>query len=262
MKIVFILPSLEKIAPVTVIINIISYLVMKKDIKIEIITLQNTPKNNYKNELIEQGVIVHEYFSINEAYRQKDEKFWKNVDILHINSLKPNILAYFLQRKYKHLKSLATIHSVEKVDYVQSRGLLKGNFSYRLNALLCKQRDMIVAVSSDVSNYLESMNIKNKMVIYNGIDFNKFQEYNLKKDNKNIELVQVGVLNVNKNQFYSLGLLKNLLTKGIKVKLHLLGDSKDKEYRKKLDEYIMDNNLKKSCSFLWKCRLFRTKQKS
>ncbi len=249
MNIVFILPSLERIAPVTVIVNIISFLSLNKDIKIQIMTLQDTPKNNYKNELLAMGVSIYEYTSIKDAYASEDEKFWYAVDILHINSLKPNILAYLLQRKYKHLKSVVTIHSVEKIDYVQSRGFLKGNFSYRLNAFLCKRRDMVVAVSSDVLYYLKSMNINNSILIYNGIDFKKFQEFELIKEEKHVNLVQVGVLNVNKNQFYSLGLLKYLLLQGLEVKLHLLGAVKDEKYKHKLDEYIENNGLEKQVIF-------------
>ena len=249
MNIIFILPSLEKIAPVTVIVNIITFLLIKKDIKIGVMTLQYTPDNNYKSELRAKGVTIYEHYGIKEAYNMYDKKFWNEVDIIHINSLKPNILAYFLQKKYRHLKSLVTIHSVENIDYVQSRGFLKGNFTYRLNAFLCKKRDMIIAVSSDVLNYLESMNIQNKMLIYNGIDFKKFEEYNFLKDSNSIELVHVGVLNVNKNQFYSLGLLKYLLEEGLNVNLHFLGEVKDKEYKEKLDNYIVKNSLQKQAMF-------------
>jgi glycosyltransferase involved in cell wall biosynthesis len=249
MNIVFILPSLERIAPVTVIVNIISFLSISKDIKIQIITLQHTPQNNYKNELLSKGVTIHEYYSIKDAYSSKDEKFWNAVDIVHINSLKPNILAYFLQRRYKHLKSVVTIHSVEKIDYVQSRGLIKGNFSYRLNAFICKRRDMVVAVSADIFAYLKSMNVNNSMLIHNGIDFRKFKEHSVIKTDKSINLVQVGVLNVNKNQFYSLRLLKYLVTEGLAVKLHFLGGVKDKVYQKKLEQYIEDNALENRVIF-------------
>lgn len=249
MNIVFILPSLEKIAPVTVIVNILSFLSKNKDVNLQIITLQHTPQNNYKNELIALGVTIHEYYSIREAYTSKDKTFWNAVDILHINSFKPNILAYLLQKKYKHLKSVVTIHSVEKIDYVQTRGFIQGNLSYRLNAFLCKKRDRVVAVSTDVFNYLKSMNVNNSMLIHNGIDFKKFKEHQLIKTDNCINLVQVGVLNVNKNQFYSLRLLKYLLTEKLDVKLHLLGGVKDKLYKKRLEEYIKDNTLEKKVIF-------------
>ena len=243
MNIVFILPSVEKIAPVTVIVNIISFLLKTKDTKIIVMTLQDTPLNNYKNELLTQGVSLYEYTSIKSAFNAKDKAFWETIDIVHINSLKPNILAYFLQKKYKHLKSLATIHSVEKIDYVQSRGFLKGNFSYRLNALICKRRDRVVAVSLDVLAYLKSMKINNALCIQNGIDFTNFKSYDVKKETKSIHLVQVGVLNVNKNQLYSLRLLKYLLNEGLDIKLHFVGATKDEAYKEKLDEYVHAHNL-------------------
>jgi len=249
MNIVFILPSLEKIAPVTVIVNIISFLAMQKEMKIGVMTLQHTPENNYKSELVAKGVTLYEYVSIKEAYLGQDEAFWNEVDIIHINSLKPNILGYFLQKKYKHLKSLVTIHSVENIDYVQSRGFLKGNLSYRLNAFLCKQRDSVVAVSSDVFNYLERMNIPNRVLIHNGIDFKKFKAYNVLKDNNSINLVQVGVLNVNKNQRYSLRVLKYLLGEGLNVNLHFLGGVKERAYKEKLDNYIVENGLDERVTF-------------
>lgn len=250
MNIVFILPSLEKIAPVTVLVNIINFLVKQENVKVQIITLQHTPKNNYKNELLEKGITIYEYLSLKDAYKDKNSTFWNSIDILHINSLKPNILAYLLQKKYRHLKSLVTIHSVEKVDYVQSRGFLKGSFGYRLNALLCKKRDKVVAVSLDVLEYLKSMNIANSMLIHNGINFEGFKVYpNVQKSQNSIELVQVGILNINKNQFYSLRLLKNLLKKGLKVKLHLLGGVKDDNYKNKLDSYIVQHKLEESVLF-------------
>ena len=249
MNIIYILPSLEKIAPVTVIVNIISFLLIKEDIKIQIITLQNTPDNNYKNELLDKGVVIYEYTSIKQAYKDKDESFWNAIDIIHINSLKPNILAYFLQKKYRHLKSLATIHSVEKVDYVQSRGFFRGTFGYKLNAILCKKREKVIAVSSEVLSYLKSMKVNNSMLIHNGVDFNTFPEYRHIRDKKNIELVQVGVVNINKNQFYSLRLLKSLLSKKLNVKLHLLGAVKDKIYKNKLDNYIAKYALEEQVVF-------------
>jgi len=243
MNIVFIVPSLEKIAPVTVIVNIIAYLLKNEVISIELMTLQPTPDNNYKTLLKKQGVKIYEYLSIQEAYGAKGDEFWSRIDIIHINSLKPNVLAYLLQRKYVHLKSLATIHSVEKIDYVQTRGFLKGNFSYRFNAFLCKRRDAIVAVSLGVANYLESMNISNVKLIHNGIDFNKFKTYNALKEHESIELVQVGVINDNKNQFYSLRLVKYLLEQGIALRLHIVGGTKDEAYKQKLEEYILANDL-------------------
>jgi len=249
MNIVFILPSLEKIAPVTVIVNVISFLVKQKEIKIGVMTLQDAPDNNYKSELVAKGVMLYEYSGIKEAYYGEDEAFWSEVDIIHINSLKPNILGYFLQKKYKHLKSLVTIHSVENIDYVQTRGVLKGNISYRLNAFLCKRKDKVVAVSSDVFNYLAWMNISNRVLIYNGIDFKKFKEYTLQKDTQKIHLVQIGVLNRNKNQLYSLRLLKYLVDEGLNVHLDFLGGVKERDYKEKLENYIVENGLEEEVTF-------------
>lgn len=249
MNIVFIVPSLEKIAPVTVIVNIIAYLLKNEAISIEVMTLQQTPDNNYKTLLKQQGVRIYEYFTIQEAYRAKGDEFWNRIDIIHINSLKPNILAYLLQRRYRHLKSLATIHSVEKIDYVQTRGFLKGNFSYRFNAFLCKRRDAIVAVSLGVSNYLERMKIPNVKLIHNGIDFHKFKTYNSLKEHETIDLVQVGVINVNKNQYYSLRLVNYLVAQGIEVRLHIVGGTKDEAYQQKLAQYIVEHDLEAKVIF-------------
>jgi len=249
MNIVFILPSLEKIAPVTVIVNIISFLLKVENIKVNVMTLQDTPLNNYKEELESRGVIIYEYSGIKKAFEDKGEYFWNGIDIIHINSLKPNILAYFLQKKYKHLKSLVTIHSVEKIDYVQSRGFIKGNLFYRINAFLCKKRDKVVAVSLDVLSYLKAMHIHNSICITNGIDISKFQSYDIKKDTNSVHLVQVGVINVNKNQIYSLNLLKYLLDAGLSVTLHLVGGVKDKAYKASLERYIEVHHLDKQVVF-------------
>ena len=199
--------------------------------------------------MVAKGVKIYEYAGIKEAYRGQDEAFWNKVDIIHINSLKPNILGYFLQKKYNHLKSLVTIHSVENIDYVQSRGVIKGNFSYRLNAFLCKRRASVVAVSSDVFNYLERMNIPNRVLIHNGIDFKKFKVYNVLKDTNRINLVQVGVLNGNKNQRYSLRLLKYLIDEGLNVSLDFLGGVKERDYKEELDNYIVENGLEERVTF-------------
>lgn len=91
--------------------------------------------------------------------------------------------------------------------------------------------------------------IYNKMdykVIYNGIPFfelNKIQ----KKEHSGLNFLQIGYFNSNKNQLFSLSIIKKLIDKGVKCHFFLIGFNNDVGYYKKVINYIRDNSL---CSYI------------
>lgn len=248
MNITYILPTLNRVAPITVIVNIIKEIYINNNI--QVITLKKSSIDNYIDDLKRINIRIIQYSNIIEAMKKNRIINFHNVDLIHLNGLQPNIYGLYLKRKYHNIKSITTAHSVEDIDFVSSRGRIKGTIGYILNSFLYKNQDMTIAVSNDVKEYLISKNINNVKVIHNGLDISKFLDYK-KNTNNYISLIQVGKINKNKNQLYSLELLNYLVKiNNMDIKLFIVGGISDEEYKITLDNYIEDYQLKENVFFV------------
>lgn len=89
----------------------------------------------------------------------------------------------------------------------------------------------------------EFVNVLNPVNIdyYNGIIHNIHDSINL---------IQIGYFCDNKNQLFSLRVLNSLIEMGINAKLDFIGFSIDTLYDKKLENYVLEHNLKEHVRFL------------
>lgn len=86
-------------------------------------------------------------------------------------------------------------------------------------------------------------------VIYNSIPFDEF--LNIKKtEHSEINLIQIGYYNENKNQLFSLKILNELKLQGRNVRLFFIGYAVGDNYFQKMQNYIHQYNLSDCVSFL------------
>ena len=89
----------------------------------------------------------------------------------------------------------------------------------------------------------------NYKVIDNFYDDTKFQFSPLCSENKTIELTQVGAFCDNKNQSFSLHLLRKLLNIGMRVHLNFVGFELQRGYKHRLEQEITQLNLTNRVDF-------------
>lgn len=104
-----------------------------------------------------------------------------------------------------------------------------------------------IGVSQQVAELIYSS--MSYQVIYNSVDFNKYRNIS-RQEHEGINLLQIGYFNDNKNQLFSLALLKHLLDKGKNVHLYFIGYENTEGYKKKMDYFIENNQLLDNVTFL------------
>lgn len=85
-------------------------------------------------------------------------------------------------------------------------------------------------------------------IIKNFYDNNRFSFSQTEKP-ETLTIVQVGAICRNKNQLFSLQIIRLLFQKGLKVKLKLVGYIMEKDYKIKLDEFISSHSLSSLVEF-------------
>lgn len=254
MKVIYILGSLNRTAPNTVILNIILNLNLQK---IKIISLNKSIDDNYKSFLEEKNIEYKEYHSFKYAFINliKIKKELQEYDIIHLNTYHPNVYGWLLKNIGLEKKYLSTCHAVENQEAVSSNKRIKDKIKsfLRLNihSVLYPKQNKVVAVSNQVEVYLKEIGCKNSTTIYNGIDYSSFPEMKFKKLDKSfLDLCQVGHVINRKNQIFSIDLVINLKRRGLNVKLHLFGSyDKNSEYYKYLQKIIIDNQIEENIIF-------------
>ena len=95
----------------------------------------------------------------------------------------------------------------------------------------------------------------NSFVLYNCYDETKFNNDNVVQlpDNE-LVITQVGTFNENKNQLFSLEILKVIKEKYINAKLYLVGADDVSHYHQKLIDLVNNNDLIKNVVFIQKCK--------
>jgi glycosyltransferase involved in cell wall biosynthesis len=254
-KVMIVIPSMKKVAPITVIFNICKY-IDKSSIQLFIYSLDKSKDNStyykgfkkYCKVITSTGKFYKDIFYIIQICRKN------NIDILHANGFRPNIIVNLVKKfaalLKKNILTVSTIHSIENEDFILSRGKLKGTIGYRTNLYLYKKIDKIVAISNATKDYLlNTIKHNNIEVIYNGIDLELFSK-NIRENNENgnfnigaaAKLIPIKKINhlieainilVNKNN------IKNL-------KVHIAGNG---PMIKDLVKMAEDYNLKKYIEF-------------
>ncbi|MGX1902553.1 glycosyltransferase family 4 protein [Thermolongibacillus altinsuensis] len=254
-KVMIIVPSMKKVAPITVVFNICKY-IDKSSIQLFIYSLDKSTDNNtyyeefkkYCKVITSTGRIYKDIFNILQICKKN------NIDILHANGFRPNIIVNLVKKiaavLKKNILTVSTIHSIENEDFILSRGKLKGTIGYKTNLYLYKNIDKIVAISNATKNYLlNTIKHKNIEVVYNGIDIELFSKKNKKNSegvNFNIgaaaKLIPIKRIN---HLIEAINILVNE-NKVQNIKVHIAGDG---PMIKDLVKMAEDYNVKKYIEF-------------
>lgn len=254
MKRVYIFQNLNRTAPNTVMMHLISQLNVKPA---KVISLNTSGNDNYKNMLREQNIEVVEFSGFLQALRHifgMVRQFGEGV-LIHANGYQPNVFGYLMKKIRRSSFLIATCHSVEdeEIRSFNFHGIKKAKNHMKLliHRYLYPRFDQVVAVSYAVEKYLESIGCENVMVIYNGVPYQK----DIRIDAKNtlqtqIDLCQVGLVSRVKNQLFTIKLLKYLKDKGLRVKVHFFGDyGFQEDYYRSVCECIEKHGLEKEVVF-------------
>jgi glycosyltransferase involved in cell wall biosynthesis len=86
--------------------------------------------------------------------------------------------------------------------------------------------------------------------LLNPVDVSAYRSIDKLKNTNTIRLLQLGYFCRNKNQMFSLRLLKQMTDKGRSVHLNLMGFEQEMEYVKQMKEFINEFNLEQYVSFI------------
>lgn len=235
----------------------LNIIINAKDVEVFVLSLNKSQDDNYQQLLEETGIRYLEYSSFIKAFFDIKNiiKHFKDFDILHLNGYHPNIYGYFLKKLNKNFKLISTCHSIEDQEaqshHYKGLNYCKVKLRLFLQKKFYQSHDVAVAVSREVKGYLDEIGCKNTVVIYNGVEFDKFPKPLCKQPTKEfLDLCQVGHVIDLKNQMYSIKLLHYLKAKGLNVRLHIFGSyTIEREYTELLKHYIAKNGLEENIIF-------------
>lgn len=170
----------------------------------------------------------------------------ENFDYIYINRF--NIAGpIFSWAKAKAKKTILIFNALGEVDlnYGNKRTSRLFNLSLMKTCDLC---DYYLAISEQC--FSKRYFIKGKKIIiqdYSDIPIKQDEKEFSKK--QTIYIGQIGYYSKNKNQLFSLSLVKELAAIGFNVKIHLIGFPLDKEYYYCLLQYIKENGLHETVCF-------------
>lgn len=126
------------------------------------------------------------------------------------------------------------------------------NFIYRM--LIKKNATYMIGCSTKAAYSLFGNTKKKVLIINNGVDTTRFNiKLTSKKQRNNIRLLQVATFSKNKNQCFSINVLRELLKQNIKAELVFIGrysDNISKQYYNEMKFLIEKYNLESYVKFL------------
>ncbi len=185
------------------------------------------------------GIIYHLFSYPKLMYKQALELMkHRQYDVLH--SFKENYSWPFLKAAKKCGIQNRIIHS--NIDNTRNGSLAFKVLNTFNKIKTLKYATHFVGVSKRCCE--NSYGNKNYIVLHNTYDENRFN-LNLKfdGDRNRLTLVQIGTLNSNKNQLFSLKIASILKQKMIDFSLTLIGKETEKGYQHKLNDFISENML-------------------
>lgn len=156
-------------------------------------------------------------------------------DLLHFHEPWVPLLSWQLLSK-ADCANVATFHA-KLPESIMSNTIKKVITPYTKSVL--KSLDVLTAVSSAASEYVETLDSKKPIIVPNGIDLAK---YKLPKGNKRATktILYIGRLEKRKGVKYLLRAFRELTKNDKDVKLIIAGDGPD---RSKLEAYVKDKNI-------------------
>lgn len=204
---------------------------------VEVIYLKSLSLSNF---LYYSPMNINGYFYY-QSIRKQFKKLLKSHDIVYVDAHTFKIegyVAYQLKKKYPHIFTTVTLHgtSFEK-NTTNPNGI-------KLIKKIFNVVDYGICVSYKLQNKLNSLNIKNSKVIFNGI--NQLERKNIEKEKYLYNIITVGALNPYKNHDLSIDAISELKKKYPFIHLNIVGVGKEKD---KLVQLVEDLELKEHVTF-------------
>ena len=173
-----------------------------------------------------------------------------NIIRKHIRDFNPDIIHYqegssFMFTRIKGLhkkKYLQTIHGMALAE-AKRKKTIKDKITWYFNGMLQLKMlpENIIHLSQFSVNLFKNHKIKHKVIIPNAIIPQYFElKPKLKTTNS---LLYIGIIDNNKNLVYQLQALNELVKRGKKFTLNVLGDFSNSLYKQVIESYIKENNL-------------------
>ena len=222
----------------------------EKDYNIFFLTLkkpyiQNYLKRKIKIIKLNKSKTILSIFEIRKFLRNlnKNEKI-----IFFSNQNFANIISFFILLGFKNVKQiLMERNHVDEFNYSNNfYDYLKKRIIIFLMKLLYKKADLVIGNAKKLSLDLKKLTGCKVQTIYNpALDYQiyKFSKKKIKKINKKNIILNIGRLELQKDQITLLQAIKNISN----IYLIIIGYGKEKNYLKK---YIKENNLNKKVLIL------------
>ncbi len=187
---------------------------------------------------------------INRRYQIKRSIIKYNPDIIHLQTTGPYLLSLIgLSKK----NIVVTQHGIMKQEFKEQitfYAKLKFLFKLMVEKFYFPRFENIIFISHYNKKLFNKKKIqkKNYSIIPNPISTDFFSKP-INNSKLSCNLAYVGVVNRRKNLLLLLKCINNLIHKGINLRLHIAGGSKENEYQKKVQEYIKIMNLETNVEY-------------
>lgn len=196
------------------------------------------------------------FYFINKILFYKLYQVFKNedIDLIYTNT---SVISngFYLSEKLK-CKHIYHVREFGKEDH----GLEYLYSKKRYIKELQNKNTKIITISEALKNKYEKMTLrKDIFLVYNGVNDDFVKKKYLKNENTNFLLI--GSINKGKNQLEALKAIKELKKRGVEnITLNFIGPE-DPNYKKELNNYILENKLEKNVVFFGKMSSESIKEK-
>jgi hypothetical protein len=237
MKIAFILPSLRKGGPQSVVLALVHELISKR-IEVKVFYFDDIIGTDFPCETERIGFW---------CYRKL-----KKYTIIHTHGIRPDFFI-FLFKNFLNSKTITTLHSYIKEEFISEKNIFYANFFSILWKLLLSRHDGVILLSEHMLNHYKNILNKNKFYCYNS------SILNTKKANEVIPTEEFDILTSIKKKYTVLGNISYIIQrKGLTQIIDLLAINEsyfaifigDGYYKEKLINYASIKNVKERCLFL------------
>lgn len=196
-----------------------------------------------------------------EAYKRlKNLMLKNNYDIIHCNTPMGGVITRLIKKNNNNIKA-KIIYTAHGFHFYKGSPLINWLIYYPIEKYLSKYTDVLITINEEDYNIAKRKfrNTCVERIHSTGIDINKFQmeilakekekmQKELRINEKEIVILNIGELNKNKNQIMQLKAMKKLVNEGHNnIKLFICGNGPLKE---DYEKFIQKNKLEKNIFLL------------
>ena len=277
LKILQIIPNLRKGGAERLILDIVNELSNRKDVEVKLVVFskENAYLSNSDNIEVTQ-VNTSTSLSIYKKNKLEIDELQKIIkdfqpDIIHSHLFMSEIVSrscYYPNAKwFSHCHDNMIQFENFELNTLTNKAKLTNFYEkkYLFNRYKINGGTHFIAISNDTKTYFENTAQPFPVtLLHNAINFDKFYcEKKLDVSGETLKLINVGSLVEKKNQKFLINVVENIIAKGHKVSLQLLGDGKNRNLLedivkdKKLSEYVfLRGNVDDVEKYLWNSDIY------